>query len=67
MSAAAPRRARCSGSSSEGDAIEAAPLRGSLRSDWVRLGQIFAVMALSGLGFYLLAGYSSPTCRPSSG
>ncbi|MET8004504.1 MFS transporter [Nonomuraea glycinis] len=39
------------------DAIEAAPLRGSLRGDWVRLGQIFAVMALSGLGFYLLAGY----------
>ncbi len=39
------------------NAIEAAPLRGSLRGDWVRLGQIFAVMALSGLGFYLLAGY----------
>lgn len=39
------------------NAIEAAPLRGSLRGNWARLGQIFAVMALSGLGFYLLAGY----------
>ncbi|MBF8189965.1 MFS transporter [Nonomuraea sp. K274] len=39
------------------NAIEASPVRGSLRGNWTRLGQIFAVMALSGLGFYVLVGY----------
>lgn len=39
------------------NAIEAGPVRGSLRGNRTRLGQIFAVMALSGLGFYILVGY----------
>ncbi|MFC5834463.1 MFS transporter [Nonomuraea insulae] len=39
------------------NAVEASPVRGSLRGNGVRLGQIFAVMALSGLGFYVLVGY----------
>ncbi|MEV1170446.1 MFS transporter [Nonomuraea sp. NPDC049784] len=39
------------------NAVEASPVQGSLRGNWVRLGQIFAVMALSGLGFYVLVGY----------
>ncbi|WP_433434980.1 MFS transporter [Nonomuraea sp. CA-141351] len=39
------------------NAVEASPVRGSLRGNRVRLGQIFAVMALSGLGFYVLVGY----------
>ncbi|MEO3792705.1 MFS transporter [Nonomuraea sp. B10E15] len=37
--------------------IERHPVRGSLRGNGTRLGQIFAVMALSGLGFYVLVGY----------
>ncbi|MEO3887439.1 MFS transporter [Nonomuraea sp. B5E05] len=39
------------------NAIERHPVRGSLRGNGTRLGQIFAVMALSGLGFYVLVGY----------
>ncbi|MCF6476320.1 MHS family MFS transporter [Nonomuraea sp. MG754425] len=39
------------------NAVESSPIRGSLRGNWTRLGQIFAVMALSGLGFYVLVGY----------
>ncbi|TDD09608.1 MFS transporter [Nonomuraea deserti] len=38
-------------------AIERHPVRGSLRGNGTRLGRIFAVMALSGLGFYVLVGY----------
>ena len=39
------------------NAVTARPVRGSLLGNGVRLLQIFAIMALSGLGFYVLVGY----------
>lgn len=39
------------------NAVTTRPIRGSIAGNGVRLLQIFAIMALSGLGFYVLVGY----------